>query len=366
MGYSIGIVGLPNVGKSTLFNAVTNAGAEASNYPFCTIDPNIGILEVPDERLSVLAKMHGTPKIIPAAIEMVDIAGLVKGASKGEGLGNKFLANIREVNAIAHVVRCFEDHNITHVEATIDPQRDIDIINLELVYADLATAEKRVTDLGKKAKTGRAEDLKRVDVFTKIKEHLEKGFPVRSLDLDKSEKEIKKDVQFLTEKPILYVANISEDQIAAGVEDPYVKKVKDIADSENAEIVVISTKIEAELVQLDEAERKELLAEYGLQESGLERLAKGSYCLLGLISYLTSGEKETRAWTIPQGATAPQAAGVIHTDFERGFIKADVIAYEDLIKLGSLAEAREKGKVRQEGKEYIFQDGDVVLFKFNV
>ncbi len=366
MGYSIGIVGLPNVGKSTLFNAVTNAGAEASNYPFCTIDPNVGILEVPDERLQVLAKMHQTEKIIPAAIEMVDIAGLVKGASKGEGLGNQFLANIREVNAIAHVVRCFEDHNVVHVDGNINPKRDIETINLELVYADLATAEKREADLAKKAKSGRPEDVKRQEVFTKIKDHLSKGLPVRSLDLDEKEREIKKDIQFLTEKPVLYVANISEEQIAAGENDPAIKQVKEIADAEGAEMVIISTKIEAELVQLSPEERQELLAEYGLKESGLDRLAKASYKLLNLITYLTSGEKETRAWTIKKGFKAPQAAGVIHTDFERGFIKADVIAYEDLIKFFSLAEAREKGKVRQEGKEYVFQDGDVVLFKFNV
>lgn len=365
MGFSIGIVGLPNVGKSTLFNAVTNAGAEASNYPFCTIDPNVGIVEVPDERLAVLAKMHNTAKIIPTAIEMVDIAGLVKGAAQGEGLGNKFLANIREVDAIAHVVRCFDDPNIVHVSGSVDPRRDIDVINLELAYADMSTAEKRLQNSEKKAKSGKAEDKKDLELSKKLYEHLAKGQPIRTLVLADEEKELKKDVRFLTEKPMLYVANISETQIATAETDPWVNAVREIAKTEGAEVVVISTKLESELVQLGPEEYVGLLKEYGLTESGIDRLARASYKLLNLITYLTSGEKETRAWTIKVGTKAPQAAGVIHTDFEKGFIKAEIINYEQLKSLKGLQEAREKGLVRQEGKEYVMQDGDVVLFKFN-
>jgi GTP-binding protein YchF len=365
MGFSIGIVGLPNVGKSTLFNAVTNAGAEASNYPFCTIDPNVGIVEVPDERLAILAKMHNTAKIIPTAIEMVDIAGLVKGASEGEGLGNKFLANIREVNAIAHVVRCFDDPNIVHVSGSIDPARDIEIINLELIYSDLSTAEKKVDGAQKKSKSGKSEDRKELEFYQRIKDQLAQGKPVRDLTFSDEEKEFKKQVSFLSDKPILYVANIAETQIATADTDPNVLAVKKIADAEGAEVVVISTKLESELVQLGPEEELALLKEYGLAESGIDRLARASYKLLNLISYLTSGEKETRAWTIKRGTKAPQAAGVIHTDFEKGFIKADVINFEQLKTLSGITEAREKGLVRQEGKEYVMQDGDVVLFKVN-
>lgn len=365
MGFSIGIVGLPNVGKSTLFNAITSAGAEASNYPFCTIDPNVGIVEVPDERLAVLAKMHNSEKIIPTAIEMVDIAGLVKGAAQGEGLGNKFLANIREVDAIAHVVRCFDDENIVHVSGSVDPRRDIEIIDLELIYADLQTAEKRLEAAQKKAKSGKAEDKKEVEIFQRIAGQLSAGQPVRGLKFNDEEKEIKKTVQFLTEKPVLYVANISEEQIKNAEEDAYVKTVREIAAAEQAEVVIISTKLESELAELQLDERKELLREYGLKESGIELLARQSYKLLGLITYLTSGEKETRAWTIKIGTKAPQAAGVIHTDFEKGFIKAEVINYAQLKDLPGLQSAREKGLMRQEGKEYVMQDGDVVLFKFN-
>lgn len=365
MGFSIGIVGLPNVGKSTLFNAVTNAGAEASNYPFCTIDPNVGIVEVPDERLAVLAEMHQTAKIIPTAIEMVDIAGLVKGAAQGEGLGNKFLANIRETDAIAHVVRCFDDPNIVHVSGSVDPKRDIEIINLELAYADMTVAEKRLQASEKKARAGKEEDKKDLALSKKIYEQLSKGLPVRTMGLTDEEKELKKDIQFLTEKPMLYVANISEAQIATAATDPWVNEVRAIAQAEGAEVVVISTKLESELVQLDPAEYAALLQEYGLAESGIDRLARAAYQLLNLITYLTSGEKETRAWTIKVGTKAPQAAAVIHTDFEKSFIKAEVINYEQLKSLKGLQEAREKGLVRQEGKAYVMQDGDVVLFKLN-
>jgi len=365
MGFSIGIVGLPNVGKSTMFNAITNAGAEASNYPFCTIDPNVGIVEVPDERLAVLGKMHSSQKIIPTAIEMVDIAGLVKGASKGEGLGNQFLANIREVNAIAHVVRCFEDPNIVHVSGNIDPARDIDIINLELIYSDLATAEKREDASAKKAKSGKPEDKLEHEIFKRIKDHLAAGKPIRSLEFSDAEKEIKKQLSFLTDKPVLYVANISEAQIKTADTDKHVQQVQKIAQAEGAQVVVISTKLESELVQLPPEEEKELLKEYGLKESGIDQLARKAYALLNLITYLTTGEKETRAWTIKKGTKAPQAAGVIHTDFEKGFIKAEVIAYEKLVEAGDWHKAMEKGWLRQEGKEYVFQDGDVVIFKFN-
>ncbi|MDR1996963.1 MAG: redox-regulated ATPase YchF [Candidatus Margulisbacteria bacterium] len=365
MGFSIGIVGLPNVGKSTLFNAVTNAGAEASNYPFCTIDPNVGIVEVPDARLAALAGMHHSAKIIPTAIELVDIAGLVKGAAQGEGLGNKFLANIREVDAIAHVVRCFDDPNIVHVSGSVDPRRDIEIINLELIYADLQTAEKRLDAAQKKAKSGRPEDKKEAALFQKISERLSAGQPVRGLEFSDEEKELKKTVPFLSEKPVLYVANIAEAQIRAADTDAYVQIVRGLAAAEGAEVVVISTRLEAELAELPLDERRELLQEYGLKESGLELLARQAYRLLGLITYLTSGEKETKAWTIKNGTKAPQAAGVIHTDFEKGFIKAEVINYTQLQNFASLHEAREKGLVRQEGREYVMQDGDVVLFKFN-
>ncbi len=365
MGFSIGIVGLPNVGKSTLFNAVTNSGAEASNYPFCTIDPNVGIVQVPDERLAVLAEMHQTAKIIPTAIEMVDIAGLVKGAAQGEGLGNKFLANIRETDAIAHVVRCFDDPNIVHVSGSVDPQRDIEIINLELAYADMTVAEKRLQASEKKARAGKPEDKKDLELSKRLYEQLTKGQPIRLLELTDEEKELKKEIQFLTEKPMLYVANISEAQIATADTDPWVNAVREIAKAEGAEVVVISTKLESELVQLGADEYAALLSAYGLTESGIDRLARAAYKLLNLITYLTSGEKETRAWTIKVGTKAPQAAAVIHTDFEKTFIKAEIINYEQLKNLKGLQEAREKGLVRQEGKEYIMQDGDVVLFKLN-
>ncbi len=362
---SLGIVGLPNVGKSTLFNAITKAGAEASNYPFCTIEPNVGIVEIPDERLAVLSKMHDTQKTIPAAIQFTDIAGLVKGASKGEGLGNQFLANIRETDAIVQVVRCFEDTNITHVSGAINPQEDIEIINLELIYSDLATAEKKLAAAEKKSKSGNAADKEIAALYQKLVDCLQQGKPLRTLNLDSKEQDLKKDVQFLTEKKVLYVANISEEDIANPEKSPHYQKVKQVAEAENSPVIAISSKIEAELSELTTEEAKELLADYGLKESGLDCLAREGYALLDLITYITSGEKETRAWTIKRGTLAPQAAGVIHTDFEKGFIKAEVISYEQLKKYSSLAEAKEKGLVRQEGKDYEFQDGDVVLFKFN-
>jgi len=362
---SLGIVGLPNVGKSTLFNAITRAGAEASNYPFCTIDPNVGIVEVPDERLNFLTGMHHSAKTIPAAIQITDIAGLVKGASKGEGLGNKFLANIREVDAILHVVRCFENENITHVSGKIDPVEDIEVIELELIYADLATAEKMVENSRKKAKSGNPQESAKVALFELIVDTLSAGRPVRSLELDDKQKELKKEIQFLTEKKVLYVANIAEEKISDPETDSNYQKILKIAARDDSLVIPISSRIESELAELPESEARELLNDYGLETSGLDLLAREGYKLLNLITFLTSGEKETRAWTIKQGTRAPQAAGVIHTDFEKGFIKAEVISYDLLKGLSGLQEAKEKGLVRQEGKEYIVQDGDVIVFKFN-
>ncbi len=360
----LGIVGLPNVGKSTLFNALTKAGAQSANYPFCTIEPNVGMVCVPDERLEVLGKMYSTQKITPATIEFVDIAGLVKGASQGEGLGNKFLSHIREVDAILHVVRCFENSNIIHVDGAINPKRDIETINLELVLSDIESITKQIARVEKGARAGDKAAKAQLEVFTLILEHLKKGLPVRSMKLNDEEKKIAKDAFLLTAKPTLYVANISPEQL--NKDDGYTQAVRDIANSEGAEYVPICADIETELSELEADELEEYKKEFGIKELGLNRLIKASYKLLGLISYLTAGEKEVRAWTIKKGTKAPGAAGVIHTDFERGFIKAEVVSYGTLVACGGYNQAKEAGKVRMEGKDYVVQDGDVMLFRFNV
>ena len=363
----LGIVGLPNVGKSTLFNAITKAGAESANYPFCTIEPNVGIVSVPDERLDVLAKMHNSAKIVPAVIEFVDIAGLVKGASRGEGLGNKFLSHIREVDAIVHVVRCFEDKNIVHVDGSVDSIRDVETIELELIFADVESVEKRIDRSKKNAKGGDKKFLAEADFFERVKAHLEGGNPVRTMDMSDEEKEMMKDVFLLTTKPVIFAANVSEDELSGGYKDnDNFKRLSQFASEKGCEIIPVSARIEEEISQLDDDEKTEYLSELGIEESGLDRLVRASYRLLGLISYLTSGEPETRAWTIVNGTKAPQAAGKIHTDFERGFIRAEVVAYDDLVECGNLVNAREKGLVRSEGKEYVMKDGDVVLFRINV
>ncbi len=363
----LGIVGLPNVGKSTLFNSITKAGAQAANFPFCTIDPNVGVVAVPDERIEKLGKLYNTKKVTPATIEFVDIAGLVKGASKGEGLGNQFLANIREVDAIVHVVRCFDDDNVIHVDGSVDAIRDIETINLELIFADLEVLEKRIAKVAKTARMDKTA-AKELDLLERFKAHLEANNAARSLVTD-DEDEIKfrKEFNLLTDKPVIYAANVEDGDLADdGASNDQVKKVREFAANEGSEVFVISARTEEEISELDDEEKKEFLDALGLKESGLEKLVKASYDLLGLMSFLTAGEDECRAWTIKKGTKAPQAAGKIHTDFERGFIKAEVINYQDLLDNGSIAAAKEKGIVRIEGKEYVVQDGDVILFRFNV
>lgn len=362
----LGVVGLPNVGKSTLFNAITHAGAEAANYPFCTIEPNVGIVAVPDERLDRLAEMYHPEKYTPAVIEFVDIAGLVKGASKGEGLGNKFLSHIREVDAIVHVVRCFENPDIIHVDGSIDPVRDSETINLELIFADMETVEKRIDRATKNARGGDKSFLAEAELLERAYKHLEGGQPIRSMQLTKDEKKYMDQQFLLTSKPVIYAANISEDDIACGDTLPAVERLREVAAREGAEVLVISARIEEELSQLDKEEAAAFLEELGLKESGLDRLVKASYSLLGLISFLTAGSQEVRAWTITKGTKAPQAAGKIHSDFERGFIRAEVVAYDALMQCGSYNAAKEAGLVRSEGKDYVMKDGDIVLFRFNV
>ena len=364
----LGIVGLPNVGKSTLFNSLTKAGAESANYPFCTIDPNVGVETVPDERLNVLGEMYHTKKIIPAAIEFVDIAGLVKGASKGEGLGNQFLANIREVDAIVHVVRCFENSNIVHVDGSINPLRDIETINLELIFSDLEILERRISKVSKVARNDKSA-AKELGLLNKVKAHLEDGKLAKTFEEvdDEEEQAWLESYNLLTYKPVIYAANVSEDDLADdAANNEGVQAVREYAKGEQSEVFVVCAEIEAEISELDDDEKKMFLEDLGLKESGLEKLIKASYKLLGLISYLTAGEPEVRAWTITEGTKAPQAAGKIHSDFERGFIRAEVVSYDDLIACGSHTAAKEKGLIRLEGKDYVVKDGDIMLFRFNV
>ena len=363
----LGIVGLPNVGKSTLFNSLTKAGAESANYPFCTIDPNVGVVAVPDERLKLLGDLYHSKKVTPAVIEFVDIAGLVKGASKGEGLGNQFLSNIREVDAIVHVVRCFEDSNVVHVDGNVNPLRDIETINLELIFSDLEILERRIAKVATGARMDK-EQAKELAMLERVKERLEDGKLAIGFETeDEDEEEYFKNLNLLTAKPVIYAANVGEEDLANdGADNAGVQAVREYAKETGSEVFAICAQIEEEISELDDEERQMFLDDLGLKESGLEKLIRASYHLLGLMSFLTSGEDETRAWTIKQGTKAPQAAGKIHTDFERGFIKAEVVNYKDLLENGSLAAAREKGLVRMEGKEYVVQDGDVILFRFNV
>ncbi len=362
----LGIIGLPNVGKSTLFNALTGAGAPSANYPFCTIDPNVGVVQVPDARLEKLAEMYHPQLYTPAVVEFVDIAGLVKGASKGEGLGNKFLSHIRDVDAVVHVLRCFEDSDIIHVDGSVDPIRDLDTINMELIYADIETLERRIDKTQKLAKSDKSL-LAQITLFERVLSALNEGITARSLDYTDDEREIMADAALLTMKPVIYVANVSEEE-AAGVspDNVYYQKLKEAADREGAEVIPVCAGIEAEISELEPEEKAMFLEEMGITESGLDRLIKASYSLLGYISYLTAGPKEVRAWTIVRGTKAPQAAGKIHSDFERGFIRAEIVSYDDLIACGSMNAAKEKGLVRSEGKDYVIADGDVVLFRFNV
>ncbi len=364
----LGIVGLPNVGKSTLFNAITNAGAQSANYPFCTIEPNVGMVAVPDERLDVLAEMYHPDKYTPAVIEFVDIAGLVRGASKGEGLGNKFLSHIREVDAIIHVVRCFEDGEIVHVDGEIGPSRDIETINLELIFSDMDLVDRKIDRCLKSAKGGDKSFAAQAEILKRLRAHLEEGKSARGFDCSREEwEEAIADIPLLSAKPVIYAANMNEQDFLNGIENnAYYKQVEEIAAAEHSEVLPICAKIEEEIADMSKEDKLMFLEEIGLHESGLDRLIKASYTLLGLISYLTAGKQEVRAWTITRGTKAPQAAGKIHSDFEKGFIRAEVIAFDDLVKCGSMAAAKEKGLIRSEGKEYVFQDGDVVLFRFNV